>query len=937
MSSGKRKSNTTSDFKRIKAKVGKKAKRLNDTDVSFQSASLHLGQSIDQDAEAKKSGNSQLLISSRGKSLYQLASTASAHPAAAARTSSLKGVLDIIKKYPTKALSPNLSTLIPVCVHSCVDEDQDVRNIGIEALSCLLKQLKESKIKPFGALLIARISSALHSLDASTRVNGVKMVNILSTACPSLTLLFVDQLLRPFSGLLSDQRTKKSIDEIIQSLISVLRVNSTRHTDVRGHSTTCSNISSNDGTSKTEVTTQDHYQPDLFYFTGGRSRNTVLCAKRPVHVLPNGIESISQLSHPERLASNFFKIRNSVVNSTGRQGFRENSLDVMQKTNLMSQLRDCLIESINLEHEPAMVSIKTKSTTESQESTNYSRVILLLRAIRYLSTSIPIYDVGLLDGDRNEFDKVAQQIVGVLVDIFPLDQNPSGINAARAGKSTCIDDVNAAIAMSILDLSQNTCDEHRTDENNLKDWMKTICSYVIPRINHLRTDQEVTTSSSDLDLTCRFLRRLGMDSSFSDDLSLFLDIVQESFFSHDNIQIARSIGCRRVSMIMMELIDSSHFSLADEPNNVLKGPMSKNFHRFVTFIPLLLEAWGADFVYESRRLLEGLHRLIREFKGDQDNDLAESLRENWCKLVANQGDSGSIFESYPWNLQRMYLGLMVLLEKPTEKSLKYLALICCRSTLKSDSHIRNDAIPQAIIESVLKIRKTIPMQRYLSFLFQSIGISRHVKEVISTEKKLDTFSKSVFEVVFFKADPHLARVAKVLAESGSVRILRMILPQLLSWQQIKEAEGATSTAFLLKMRASLVILAYFFLQIKSTQVNQCEGQPSIFDLIEGAISLDTLAYSICIFVRTVACDKEKMDFHVPLTSPILALMSARGTVLEEVMNNMDELLRRPDLSKIEMKNIAIIMNEWTKDPRLQSSMISLSSESRTRLEEVLTN
>ena len=117
MSSGKRKNALSSDFKRIKAKVGKKAKRQHDTDVSFRAASLHIGQSVHENEEAGNKGSLQLLLSSRGNSLDHLLSTASKHPAASARVSSLRGVLDIVKRYPTDSLLPNLSALIPVSIH----------------------------------------------------------------------------------------------------------------------------------------------------------------------------------------------------------------------------------------------------------------------------------------------------------------------------------------------------------------------------------------------------------------------------------------------------------------------------------------------------------------------------------------------------------------------------------------------------------------------------------------------------------------------------------------------------------------------------------------------------------------------------------------------------------------------------------------------------
>jgi hypothetical protein len=939
MSGSKRKNTGSSDFKRIKAKVGKKAQRHNDTDVSFQSASLHLGQSIQRDNEPKKSGNLLLLVSSRGKSLYHLVSTASTHPAGAARASALKGVIDIVKKHPTDALLPNLSTLIPICVHSCVDEDQDVRSVGFDALSALLQQLQEKRIKPFGALLIARISSALHSLDASIRIHGVKMVNLLSTTCPSLTISFVDKLLPPFSGLLADQRSRKAIDEILQSLISVLRVNKARYTGISTNSPTRYQISSSRGDGDVEVRRiNNDQQPDLIYFSGGRSRNTILRTRRSVHVLPNAIESISHLSHLER-TSGSFNLQNKGVNNT-RQS-RDDWFGIKCKTSLMSKLRDCLIESINLEPESTMTSINrtTRSlTTEPQGSTNYPRVILLLRSIRYLSRSFENNDGGILDHGKFEFDKVTQQIVSVLMDIFPVDQDTSAISSPKDSKSPNIDDINATIAISFLELSQKSgINNEMAENNNTTNWMKIICSYVIPRIGHLTNDESVT-SSSDLDMTCKFLRRLGTDLAFSDDIDSALGIIQDLFFCNKDAQSARSIAGRKISMIMMDLIDFTNFSLTDE----LKSPMSKAFHQFVTIMPFYLEAWGADFVYESRRLLEGLHRLIREVNGSSDIPLVESIRDNWCKLVANRGDSASIFEMYPRNLQKIYLGLMVLLEKPSDQSLKHLASICCRSTLKSDTFVKNEAVSQAIIEAIQKIQKSIPMQRYLAFLFQSIGISRHVNEVLrfetmSSDRDLDPCSKTVFDGVFFTADSALDRVARALVEPGYMQVLRMILPQLSSWQETKLGEGASSTEFLLKMRASHIILAYFFLLKHSKEKSKLDDQPSIFDLTKGDMTVNTVTHSICTCINCIACNEEAMDFHLTLTSPIVAIMSSEHVVLNAVIRKISDLFRKPGLSKIEQKNLILIMVDWMNDPRLQDSMAALPSSSKVFMEQLLTN
>lgn len=389
-------------------------------------------------------------------------------------------------------------------------------------------------------------------------------------------------------------------------------------------------------------------------------------------------------------------------------------------------------------------------------------------------------------------------------------------------------------------------------------------------------------------------------------------------------------------MIMMELIDSSDFSLADE----LDTPISSVFSRFVMTIPFFLEAWASDFLYESRRVLEGLHRLIRQVKGNVGSHRVDSIRHNWYRLVANRAENPSVFELYPWHLQKISLGLMVLLESPSDESLRYLAYTCSRPTLKIETNAYHEDLSRAIVEAVQKIRKSIPMQRYLTFLFQSIGISRHVKvalrlESAIAERELNSGTKSVFETVFFEADSQLSRVAKALVEPGSMRVLKMIAPQLSSWQQTKVYEGASSTDFLLKMRASHIILAYFFLQQWSAQKTEGRGQQVIAALTEGGISMEVLSRSIFTFVRCVACNKEAMDFRVPLTSPIIGIISSEANVLVEVMSKMNDLLGEPCLPKSEQNNLLSIMNDWMVDPRLKDSLASLSSPSKEMVEKLL--
>jgi len=628
-------------------------------------------------------------------------------------------------------------------------------------------------------------------------------------------------------------------------------------------------------------------------------------------------------------------MQKKTVISSRRQNSRDDCFQIKCKSNLISKLRDCLIESINLEHEltvPSKARITRSLKNERQSSMDYPRIILLIRSIRYL-TEFNVHYGDNFDTYKMEFDKVAQQIVSILMDIFPLDQNSSALRSAKDVSSTSIDQFNAAIAICVLDVSRNSRRTNETAETEkINGWMKTICSYIIPRIRNL-TDVKRSDSSPDLEMTCKFLRHFGKDSAFSKDIDCVLEIVKDLFFCNEDKRLVRSMAVRRITMIMMNLIEFEDFCLSDEPNSV----KSKAFIQFVMSVPFYLEVWATDFLFESHRLLEGLHKLVRAMKGSCDMPAIEHIRGNLYKLVSDRGCSLSVFENYPFTLQKKFLGIIVLLEKPCDQTLKHLAFICCRSTLKQDTLSKNKAASQSIFEAITGIRKTIPMQRYLTFLFQSVGISCHVKEVIrfktmTTDRDSDSSPKTVFQEVFFTADFTLNRMARSLVEGGSMQILRMILPQLCAWLNTS-LDDVSSTEFLLKTRASHVVLAYFFLLDESKQ----ENGSHIFEVMDGALTIDKITGLIWVFIYCIACDEEAMDFHSRLTSPVVAIMSSNRDILNTMMLKISNMLRKSDLSEIQQDNIKSILVDWIRDARLKQLIPSLPSSTNVGLHRILAN
>ena len=213
----KRKSNQ-SDFKRLKAKVGKRApKALNATDTSFRTSSLHIGkQKIDDNNRSnidQKSNHDLTLISSRGKTLAQLLSTIDHHSSPSIRTASIHGIQDAIQNSNTSAVQAHLTFLIPALSKAIIDEDPAVRSLAITVLLQVFQMTtlnstrddidSHAIIRPFLPLHSAYLSSALNSLDPAVRMDGVKMAETTFSYFPSIMKGKVSTILPAYARLLS--------------------------------------------------------------------------------------------------------------------------------------------------------------------------------------------------------------------------------------------------------------------------------------------------------------------------------------------------------------------------------------------------------------------------------------------------------------------------------------------------------------------------------------------------------------------------------------------------------------------------------------------------------------------------------------------------------------------------------------------------------------
>jgi len=238
-----------SDFKRLKAKVGKRAPRkVNHTETSFRTASIQVRTQSIAPSSPFSSDTTDIstlqLISARGKALRDLAAQLN-HAAPNARLSALQGIKDAaalsplsvstLTNHPNKnstygvsenvikilpAIQANLSILIPSLSKCFIDEDGKVRSL---AKSLLFQELvprialmaseataigrrpngveREMKLdyrrrveldwdlsmmQCFLPLIVAYLTSALHSLDSDIRYDGAIALELLCTRCVSL-------------------------------------------------------------------------------------------------------------------------------------------------------------------------------------------------------------------------------------------------------------------------------------------------------------------------------------------------------------------------------------------------------------------------------------------------------------------------------------------------------------------------------------------------------------------------------------------------------------------------------------------------------------------------------------------------------------------------------------------------------------------------------
>jgi hypothetical protein len=1021
----------SADFKRRrKAKVGKRATRaLNDTDVSFQAASLHVaGQQLQLQqptAQHSSSTTSTLMMlsslsSSRGRTLDDLLSTLF-HPAAPVRQSSLRGLVDIISGQQQQQqqqqraahsrslhhhhhqasmllLLPHLSVLLPSILHALVDEDDGVRQLSIDAMasllsgittttttaataattkgspSSLLSSSSSSSLLPFAPLIGARISSALHSLDADTRMSGVQMAKLVAMMAPQV-LQQVDEkllLLPPYVGLLgsggdaktttqSSSSSSSSLDTILQSLVALLRV----PFKVQQQQQQQQSLSSSSST----ITTTICETVDLVYVPGGRSRNAIMMPSRPIRS-PRTLQPITSLSQlpclitqrqDKSVAAPLLKNKSNdtstssvtsallskvldalvdAVTAAQHGGSTTTSAAAQAATNKKKKKKKNNIKKNKKNHDSGSSSsnnAKAVAIPSSNQTWNVPRITLLLRTMGCLHDyhhyqqqqqqhQLPKKQQQYpTTTSTSDFDKIQHKAMKLIMDLFPVEEEEEDNNNNHSSGSG--QDINMAMATLLLDVSaaatmkQNDSNHHAAATTTAATaWMDLVLDWVIHKIEGTsqdfggeegdKTSPPMLDTASWLDVACKLLKRLCEvhHQEESQHLVTLLDLLYQKIFEQQNAAMICSTAARKIFVLVAELWASNH---EEDFGHGSSNTQAKYFH-LATFC---LESWGTDFLYESQHVLEALLSVVRrteELDGHSIN-MMDALRQGMTKLTQPAGNS--TFEKYPRHLQHLYLGLLVMLKKPTEASLKNLASICARASVDGI----NKQPSGLIVESIHSVRKTIPMPVYVGFLINTTAVPQHAKAVkvlfeSIKDTKTDNNALTSAETKVKSMDCSLKQVTKLLQCLGPPphKVFEMIQPQLLAWEKTANVRRDLAYwEYLVRMRPVFVLKAFFFLLTKP-------HDSSLSMLLNDSESLH-LEQSILQYLHCIASKDVAMEMPC-LLSPIVALAMAVPSMLLAIFQKVAVWFEDATLSRAFQGNILSILSVLIQDGRMKNDL-----------------
>jgi len=896
--------NKNQDFKRLKAKVGKRApQRLNETDTKFKTAKVQVqSQSISNVAATTISQNG-VMVSSRGKHFSQLMSQLN-HPAANARSSAVQGMKDVVKHTPANDVPQHLALIVTSLSKCFVDEDSDVRKLAMTTLfddvsPKLVSCNMAGSMKPFLQLILAYIGSALHSLDQDVRYDGCKALEMacstyqdlfldggdeitkLQATISAFTILFDDvsgglaSMSRRGVGSLraedekndvSKKRQKQSKNALrgVGVLKSFLAVNRITSTFQHGYDVLGDDLYTNLGTRNNDSASLPSIsKPDLVFLPGGRSSNAILWNKNQTRYAPK--------------TSNIGNLLCEGKDSADGESLASAKLDMIVQYTLFTKLRDRLVE-ISQRGQSAEIGIYL-SPTDAQECS------LIVKSIRLLWMGHCRDQV--LSGSRDKeiandstykkLKSTSKSVIGLLLECFPV-KDASG----KSDHCQVYDLLNASTCLALSELgSVFDSVQANNDANDESEWVQAIFSYVMPQLGSDFTKESASASSTRYTLIAVIEQLLiqpengnhtsSKDSTSKLDYKQSKELVTQfgnAYFTPDSFDdsVCRSEEGRKAVALLISLINKS---LAKKGHD----DMGEALMQMTLVLPRYLLKWRGSFPRDTAVVLATLLALARncdaatnEEDGNQSTSFCNSLRPSLQMIFATSNKSRkigssesnikvkvSVFEELSHPAQTLLLSLVGVLKHPSDEIMVSLAQICSRRYSRpgsaSQSLVLSDAMIDYLNGVVHSMNRTITLQQYLTFLVNSCGIhsAKRITSDEEDEQNTRMINSNIFEFVC-DYDRPIARMCRYLLLTKSKNTFTMLMPVLSSW--LKSPNDDELSLKVLKIRAALAMISCHFISI---------GQRSVLGMLETNDLKTSLIHAMYALLRTIPFSSENDD------------------------------------------------------------------------------
>lgn len=974
---------TEGDFKRLKAKVGKRApKKLSETETKFKTATVQVQtQSIVNEVVERDASHGGLALSSTGKQFSQLIAQLN-HHAAKGRISAAQGIRDIIKNTTASVIPNYLSIIVPSVSKCLIDEDSDVRSAAISTLfeevhprlaSCNLTD----SMKPFLPISLAYIGSALHSLDQDVRYDGCKALHQLCTAysklflageneithlqslLPAFVMLFDDvfgglaSMSRRGVGSLSDSGVDKNSSKdkqarkkrgsralgVLESFVSVTNhITSFR----KGHDVLVGNSVNVYETSCHEILSR----ADLAFCSGGRASNALVWKSDQVH-FARKISDMKHLEHSHRESS-----------VDGTISFK---LDFNILLSLFLRLRDRFVE----------VSQRGKHGDKglylsSGDASELSLVVSSLRVL-WIGFCEEIITLRRHENDSN-FKKVkanAVTVLNLLLESFTV-RDTSGNESNREK----YDSLNTSMCMLLSEIGGAVDDV--SDSSDASEWIEAIFIYVAPALEII---DNMDTENSRFTLMT-VIERLLLPSEMSNIIGIaglkqsrhlneqkymeLLEKFKRAYFDQieSRDKLCGSKEGRKAVSLLLSLIDkhiSCHTQFELNEISMTLIEMSSN-------LPIYLRCWRGSFPKDTAMVLATLSLLSKSLLRHHHNNNNESITitTSFVKTLASSLENlfttskkqlkirvskheikakVSIFEELSYAGQTLLLNLVGFLESPSSKLTEDLAQICARRiTIKlsdgisSDIQLLSDSIIDYLMGVLHLIRRQFSLKQYLTFVVNSSGlysIQFGEKTDNQGEANISSYSYDEYKNIF-TYDSAIARMCRYLVKVESKQVMPMLKPILDSWLTITDDYCLLLQT--LKTRAAITLLCCHALSVGSSNI-YADG-----NMIDDVDFKRRLIHAVMNFLRNLPSENtDDLNFakiRSKLISPFMVIFKCYPSLLLDTIENIDQFISSNDHSTEEKEKLLHTLIYLIKSKSLATTFRDVDLNLSTKLQDM---